>query len=85
MQTDMTPVMSKALSKYRTIANFAIAIGWTRNKASRVLNGVQKPDVDEVAAMSEALGIDTQEEFMRIFFAPIVHKVYNENEQEEAK
>ena len=55
-------------AKYRNITEFAEAIGWSRNKASRIVNGVQEPDAKEMEQMANVLGIDSPEEFARIFF-----------------
>lgn len=59
------------LSKYKTIGEFAAAVGWKRNKASRIINGVQKPDITDIQDMTKALGIDSPEMFMHVFFAPL--------------
>ena len=55
-------------SKYKNISEFASAIGWSRNKASRIINGIQKPDANDMEKMAEALDIKTPEAFMGIFF-----------------
>lgn len=59
------------LSKYKTIGAFADAVGWKRNKASRIVNGVQEPDITDIQNMAKALEIDSQDAFIRIFFAPL--------------
>ena len=55
-------------SKYKNISEFASAIGWSRNKASRIVNGIQEPDADDMEKMAEVLGIKTPEAFISIFF-----------------
>ena len=59
------------MSKYKTIGEFAKAIGWKRNKASRIINGVQDPDITDMEQLARTLDIKTQEDFIRIFFAPL--------------
>lgn len=56
-----------AISKYHTIGAFAEAMHWSRNKASRIINGVQAPTVDEIQEIAELLHINSQETFMQIF------------------
>ncbi len=55
-------------AKYRTIKEFSDAIGWQRNKSSRILNGSQEPDSDDMRALVVLLQL-TPEEFIDIFFA----------------
>ena len=55
-------------SKYSSISSFADDIGWTRQKASRIANGLQRPDADEIEAMARLLGISNADEFLEIFF-----------------
>lgn len=56
------------LSRFRTIGAFANAIKWKRTKASRIINGSQTPNVEDVQSIAECLHIDTQDLFMKIFF-----------------
>ena len=56
------------LSQYKSITDFAVSIGWTRNKASRIVNGKQEPDAKDMERMAEVLEINTPEKFMDIFF-----------------
>ena len=55
-------------SKYKNITEFASAVGWTRNKASRIANGIQEPDAEDMEKMADALGINSPEQFMHVFF-----------------
>lgn len=57
------------LSKYGSVQKFAQAIGWNRNKAIRILNGIQRitaKDIDEIASI---LDISSSDTFMQLFFA----------------
>lgn len=64
-------------SKYRNISEFAQAIGWSRNKASRVVNGIQEPDANDMEKMAELLDINTPEAFIDIFFKGLSTKWTN--------
>lgn len=48
-------------SKYKTIAEFAQAIGWTRQKATNIVNGLQEPSLDDTDKMSRALDLPLEE------------------------
>lgn len=67
------------LSKYHSISEFAKAIGWSRNKASRMLNGVTALSADDMAEMSALLGIKTPENFVHYFFAGLSTKWTDRN------
>lgn len=66
-----------AISKYNSIGNFAKALGWSRNKTMRIVNGIQEPHPSEIVEITEALGITTQSLFMQIFFSPLSTKWTN--------
>lgn len=55
------------LSKYRTITDFADAAKWDRKKASRIVNRVQQPSVNDMYKMSDLLDICDADSFVRIF------------------
>ena len=57
--------------KYKSISAFAQAIGWTRQKATLIVNGDQEPNLDDVDKMSKALNLD-YEKTARFFFALVV-------------
>lgn len=59
------------LSKYKTIGDFAKAIGWQRNKASRIVNGKQYPNTEEIQRITECLNSNSINLFVHIFFAPM--------------
>lgn len=48
-------------SKFKTIADFAQAIGWTRQKATNIVNGLQEPSLDDTDKMAKALDLSLDE------------------------
>lgn len=56
------------LQKYFSITNFAAAMKWSRNKATRILNGVSEPTIDDIVSMTEVLELD-EKTFFVIFFS----------------
>ena len=67
---DSNGLKSKVMGKFFSITAFADAMGWSRNKASRVVNGIQEPTVDDVTAMTSVLDL-SEKEFFNIFFASL--------------
>ena len=61
-------IRGAVFSRYPSIISFANAIGWKRTKASRILNGIQIPTVDEINKIAECLEINDAETFVSIFF-----------------
>lgn len=53
--------------RFRTIADFADAIGWDRNKAARIVNGKQEPSKKDMDALIVFFGIQ-QEHVAPLFF-----------------
>ena len=56
------------LQKFFSITNFAAAMKWSRNKATRILNGVSEPTIDDIVGMTEVLELD-EKTFFVIFFS----------------
>lgn len=48
-------------SRYKTIADFARAIGWTRQKATNIVNGTQEPSLDDIDKMAKAMEMSLDE------------------------
>ena len=48
-------------SRFKSIAAFSDAIGWTRQKGSNIVNGVTVPSLDDVDKMAKALGLTFEE------------------------
>ena len=47
--------------KFKSIAALADAIGWTRQKATNIINGNQEPSLDDTNKLAKALGIGFEE------------------------
>lgn len=62
------------LTKFRSISDFAKALEWDRKKASRIINHVQSPTVDDMYKMSELLGIKDSLSFCHIFLPRLTTK-----------
>lgn len=71
---EMISLYGVAMTRFGSIQSFATAIGWSRNKAMRILKGIQEPDALEICAMTEALEVPSVAAFMQIFFAPLSTK-----------
>jgi transcriptional regulator with XRE-family HTH domain len=60
-------------SRFKTIGDFAAAIGWSHSKASRIINGIQEPSPSEIEEISKLLEL-SKESFFKIFFANLYTK-----------
>ena len=59
------------LTKFQSIKSFGDAMKWDRKKASRIVNRVQKPSVDDMEKMAIVLEVDNPTSFVRIFMPSI--------------
>lgn len=55
---DVRRLRGEIAAVYKTQAAFADAIGWHKNKVSKMLCGGYKPDTDEVAVIADALDLN---------------------------
>jgi hypothetical protein len=62
------------LAKFPTIAAFAKAMKWDRKKASRIVNHIQEPSVNDLYKMVEVLDIRGAEAVTRIFLPKLTTK-----------
>ena len=62
------PIRGAVFNKFSSITEFADAIGWSRNKASRIVNGDQIPTADDIEKMAVCLDKATPDKFMSVFF-----------------
>lgn len=63
---DVLAFRGAVFGRYRTQSEFCDAMGWHRNKVSKLMRGKYMPDVDEAAKLSEKMGM-TIDEYQKIF------------------
>ena len=61
-------------SKYHSISEFGQAMKWGRQKASRIVNGIQKPTAEDMEQMAEHFDIHDAVTFVSIFFPRMATK-----------
>lgn len=66
-------------SRFKTVGDFADYIGWSRNKASRILNGIQSPSQADMEEIVDKLEITSPDLFIEIFFSELSSKWTNDN------
>lgn len=59
----------RVISMYNTIGAFAKAIGWSRRKASEIVNKKQEPTASDIEAMASILKVELPAEFKTLFLA----------------
>ena len=57
---------AEIIAEYNTQDAFANAMGWHKNKVSKMIQGHYKPNIDEVAKMVEMLHLD-ERQYCHIF------------------
>ena len=65
---DLCRLRGEIVAEYRTQTAFADAIGWHKNKVTKMLTGKYKPDTDEVAEIANLLDLDSPK-FCDIFLS----------------
>lgn len=78
---EMLNLRGAIMSKFKTISAFADAIGWKRNKASRIINDVTKLDADDMIAIAKVIDVKTPEQFMFLFFNSLSTKWTSEKRE----
>lgn len=68
MERGSNALRGKVIEKYGTIGAFANAMNWSQRKASYITNGRQNMTTQEVEDCAEVLGVDSVQDFMRIFY-----------------
>ncbi len=48
-------------SKFKSISELASSLGWTRQKATNIVNGVSEPSLSDTDELAKALGINLEE------------------------
>ena len=54
-------IRSLVLGLYRSIADFAREVNWSRQKATRIINGKTEPSLDDIYVISRAVNKDADE------------------------
>ncbi|MBO5987293.1 MAG: helix-turn-helix transcriptional regulator [Lachnospiraceae bacterium] len=67
-------IRGTVFSRFNSIESFAREIGWKRNKASRIVNGIQRPSADDMEQMAKCLKIPDAQAFCSIFFPGLTTK-----------
>lgn len=67
-------IRGTVFSKFNSVESFARAIGWKRNKASRIVNGTQRPSAKDMEQMADCLKIPDSQTFVSIFFPAMTTK-----------
>ena len=57
----------RVIAMFGTIGAFAKAIGWSRRKASSIVNKKQEPTASDIEKMADMLHVDLPEDFRAIF------------------
>ena len=67
-------IRGAVFNRFPSISSFAKAIGWSRNKAFRIINMIQEPDVKEIEAMVKCIGVEDANTLVSIFFPDVFTK-----------
>ena len=59
----------RVITAFGTIGKFADAIGWSRRKASCIINGNQEATASDIEAMANILHVELPEEFRLVFLS----------------
>lgn len=62
------------LQKYPSATAFGKAMGWTRYKASNIINGRVQPTANEMIAIAKNIGAEDAQTFMSLFFPSLTTK-----------
>ncbi len=57
----------RIIAKFGTIGKFALALNWSRRKASNILNGHQEATASDIERMANVLGVEVPEDFRLLF------------------
>ena len=57
-------------ANYRSITELAMKLGWSYSRTYRIVTGRQIPNVIEVWALADALGLETVKEIKGVFLSP---------------
>lgn len=57
----------RIVSKYGTVQNFAVQLGWSLRRTYDIVNGKQEATAHDIEQMAEALSVNVPEEFRVLF------------------
>ena len=60
-------IRGAVLSRFKSVSEFAQAIGWNYAKTHRIVIGVQKPDTDDIRQMCATLNITDPGQIASVF------------------
>ena len=78
MQNNSSAFRGLVIEKFGTIGNFASAMNWSGRKASYIVNGRQMMTIKEAEQCAEALEVEDEKGFLRIFFPTLSIRWTNE-------
>jgi len=58
----------RIIAKFRTIMNFAKAVGWSNRKAYDIINGRQEMTLNDMEVICSALEIEIPSDIRELFF-----------------
>lgn len=58
----------RIVSMYRSLLNFARALGWSSRKTYDIVNGKQEPTAKEIEQMCSALKVEIPDDMRQLFF-----------------
>ena len=58
----------RIVSMYRSLLNFARAVGWSSRKTYDIVNGKQEPTAKEIEQMCSALKVEIPDDMRQLFF-----------------
>ena len=62
-----SPLRGRIIAMFGTIGKFATAIGWSRRKASSIVNKRQEATASDIVQMANVLQVELPEDFRILF------------------
>lgn len=62
------------LQVFPSATAFGKAMGWSRQKASNIMNGRVSPDAEEMMQIARGIGVEDSGTFLRLFFPHVSTK-----------
>ena len=58
----------RIIAKFRTVTNFAKAVGWSNRKAYDILNGRQEMTIEDMETICIVLAVEIPSDIRELFF-----------------